>query len=44
MDSLLLRQGLRRAEMEQFSFIAQEKKNGQGKQPAAWKTTEITEK
>lgn len=44
MDSLLLNQGLRRAEIDYFAFIAQEKRNGQGKWPAAWKASEITEK
>lgn len=44
MDSLLLSQGLRTAEIEYFAFIVQENKNGQRKQPAAWKASEITEK
>lgn len=44
MDFQLLSQGLRRVEMEQFAFISQGKRNGQGKQPAAWKAREITEK
>lgn len=42
MDSPLLSQGLRRAEMEYFAFIAQEMRNGQGKQPAAWEASKIT--
>lgn len=44
MDSLLLSQGIRRAEMEYFAFIAQEMRNGRGKQPAAWEASKITEK
>lgn len=30
--------------MEYLAFIAQEKRNGQGKHPAEWKASEITEK
>lgn len=30
--------------MEYFAFIAQDKRNGQGKQPPAWKASEITKK
>lgn len=44
MDFLLLSQGLRTAEMEYFAFISEGKRNSQGKQPAAWKASEITEK
>lgn len=44
MDSPLLSQGLRRTEMEYFTFIAQEKRNGQGKHPPEWKASKIKEK